>query len=126
MTKVRIIVAGGRDFYDHSLLSSNLDRIISEDFASDEIIIVSGVAPGADREGETYAKRKGYSIHQFPAKWVIHGSAAGPIRNEEMAKNADVLVAFWNDLSPGTKNMIEVAKKYGLKTYIVRYNQEED
>lgn len=118
---VRIIVAGGRDFYDHSLLASSLDKIIADDYPNEEIVIVSGKAPGADREGEVYAKRKEYKVDPYPANWIEYGPSAGPIRNEEMAKNADVLVAFWNDLSPGTKNMIDLANKYKLKSYIIRY-----
>lgn len=121
MAEVRIIVAGGRDFYDHALLSQTLDEIIEEDYAGLDVIIVSGAAPGADREGESYAKRKGYPIESYPAEWTRLGKGAGHVRNEIMAQNADVLVAFWNDRSPGTANMIEFAEQYGLKTYIIRY-----
>lgn len=43
-----------------------------------------------------------------------YGNAAGPMRNEEMAKYADGLIVFWNGKSSGTKNMIECAKRQGL------------
>ena len=45
----------------------------------------------------------------------------GYIRNEEMAKNADALVAFWDGESHGTKHMIELANRYGLKVRVKRY-----
>lgn len=118
--QVRIIVAGGRDFYDHPLLSASLDKIISE-YPDCEIVIVSGRAQGADLEGEAYARRKEYKIRFFPADWKRYGKAAGHIRNEDMAKNAEVLVAFWNGSSSGTKNMIDFAEKYSLKTYVIPY-----
>ena len=34
----------------------------------------------------------------------MHGKSAGYIRNEQMAQNADALVAFWDGKSKGTKN----------------------
>ena len=37
--------------------------------------------------------------------------AAGYIRNTEMAKNADALVAFWDGASFGTKHMIATAEQ---------------
>ena len=44
-------------------------------------------------------------------------------RNEEMAKytskNNGILVAFPIGESKGTRNMIKLAKQYGLKTYII-------
>ena len=38
-----------------------------------------------------------------------------------MAEYADALIAFWDGESRGTKNMIELAKKKGLKIRIVKY-----
>lgn len=61
----------------------------------DDITVVSGKARGADTLGEQYAKEHGYSIQYFPADWERYGKAAGYLRNTEMAKNADALVAFW-------------------------------
>lgn len=118
---VRIIVAGGRDFYDYSLLHNSLEKIISEDYSDHEIVIVSGNAPGADREGERFADNKGYEKALYPAQWTEFGKAAGHIRNQQMAENADVVVAFWNDRSPGTADMIERATNNKLKKYIIRY-----
>ena len=37
------------------------------------------------------------------------------MRNRQMAENADALIAYWDGESRGTKNMIEEAKKRGLK-----------
>jgi hypothetical protein len=45
---------------------------------------------------------------------------AGPIRNGEMAKYADALIVFWDGKSRGTKNMIDLAERYGLKVRVVR------
>jgi len=49
------------------------------------------------------------------------GKAAGFIRNAEMAEYADALIAFWDGRSKGTKHMIDLAKKHGLKVKIQFY-----
>lgn len=115
----RVIIAGGRDFSDYELLRSTMDRLLSN--TMDEIVIVCGMAKGADTLGEQYAKECGYKVDYFPADWKKHGKAAGFLRNEQMAQNADALAAFWDGQSRGTKNMIELARRYGLKVRIKRY-----
>lgn len=51
-----------------------------------------------------------------------HGKMAGPIRNLEMAKYADGLIAFWDGKSRGTRDMITKAKKERLFLRVVDYN----
>ena len=69
-----------------------------------------------------YANERGYPIKQFPADWNKYGKSAGYKRNEEMAKYADALIAFWDGKSKGTKHMIDLAKRYGLKVKVVIFN----
>jgi hypothetical protein len=38
-----------------------------------------------------------------------------------MAKNADVLVAFWDGSSKGTKHMIDIAQKNGLVVRVINF-----
>lgn len=120
--KRKIIIAGGRDFSNYSLLKEKVDFYLSEAIAAgDEIVIVSGKANGADSLGEKYAIEKGYSIDEHPAKWNELGKRAGYVRNEEMAKVAHALIAFWDGKSKGTKHMIDLAKKYNLHVRVVNY-----
>ncbi len=91
----------------------------------EDITVVCGKARGADLFGEQYAKERGYAVAYFPADWDKHGKAAGFIRNEQMAQNADALVAFWDGRSRGTRNMIELARRYNLKVRVKRYGGEE-
>lgn len=71
--------------------------------------------------GERYGRERNYSIDYFPAEWDRYGKRAGYIRNEEMAKHADALVAFWDGKSRGTKHMIDTARKYNLSIRIKKY-----
>ncbi len=118
----RVIIAGGRDFKDYALLSSTMNHLLSN--IKDDIAVVCGKARGADTLGEQYAKEHGYMVQYFPADWKRYGKAAGYIRNTEMAKNADALLAFWDGHSLGTRHMIEIARKHGLNVRIKRYNNE--
>lgn len=118
----RVIIAGTRDFNDYDLLKKYCDYMLSKKVESGEqITIISGGASGADALGEKYAKERGYSLRLFPAQWEKYGRQAGPMRNREMADNADALIAYWDGKSRGTKNMIEEAKKRGLKVAIKQY-----
>jgi len=118
----RVIIAGGRDFKDYALLSNTMNHLLSN--IKDDITVVCGKARGADTLGEQYAKEHGYMVQYFPADWERYGKAAGYIRNTEMAKNADALVAFWDSHSLGTRHMIEIARKHGLNVRIKRYDNE--
>jgi len=73
--------------------------------------VVSGRATGVDRVGEIWASHRGIPIKFFPAEWSKHGKAAGPIRNRQMGEYANNLLAFWDKISTGTKNMIETMKE---------------
>ena len=117
----RVIIAGGRDFTDYDLLKQHCDYMLSRRAEGEEIVVISGGASGADALGEKYARERGYSLRQFPAKWELYGKRAGPMRNREMADNADALIAYWDGKSRGTKNMIEEATKRGLKVSVKNY-----
>ena len=40
-----------------------------------------------------------------------------------MAKFADSCIVFWDGVSKGSKHMIDLAQRYGLKTLVVRYDK---
>jgi hypothetical protein len=106
---VKVIVAGSRDIADFAAVSLAIE---SSGFAITEI--VSGAAKGVDTLGERWASENGVAIKRFPANWAEHGKAAGPIRNREMARYGDALVAIWDGVSNGTQNMIDEAVRAGL------------
>jgi hypothetical protein len=118
---IKVIIAGGREFNDYNKLRDYCNYVLQK---QKEIEIVSGTARGADQLGERYATENGYSIKQFPADWDRLGKAAGFIRNEEMAKYADALIAFWDGKSKGTEHMINIAKQYNLKVKICKYGMD--
>ncbi len=115
----RVIIAGGRDFNNYALLEQTMDRLLEN--VQDEIVVVCGMARGADSLGEQYAQSRGYTVYYYSAKWDIYGKSAGYRRNEKMAQNADALVAFWDGQSRGTKHMIDIANRHKLNVRVIRY-----
>lgn len=111
----RVIIAGSSSFDDYSRLQAVCDNLLANKRQSHSIVIISGTARGADTLGEQYAHERGYALRRFPADWQQYGKAAGPIRNRQMAENADGLICFWNGHSPGARNMIRTANRKGLQ-----------
>ena len=121
MKRFRLIVAGGRDFTNYPVAEKVLDSLLRAKVTDHEIVIVCGMARGADALGEHYAKSRGYRIDAKPANWTKFGKSAGYRRNEEMAQNADACLAFWDFTSKGTKHMIDLSKQYGLALKVYNY-----
>lgn len=112
---MKTIIAGGRTITDYSLVLSALRE---SEFQITEVI--SGMASGVDTLAIQYARENNLPLIEFHADWNTHKRAAGPIRNREMAKYGEALIAIWDGQSRGTKNMIEEAAKKGLKVYVKR------
>lgn len=116
---MHIIIAGCRDFNDYSVVEKEVMDFIGKVIGKIEIEIISGGATGADALGERFAKEHNLSLKIVPADWKTYGRSAGPRRNEQMARIAGTLIAFWDGKSRGTKNMIDTAKKLGLRVKVV-------
>ena len=108
----RVVIAGCRNYNNYAEAKGFIDRCLSRIRKENEIIIVSGGCSGADMLGERYAKENGFKVECYPANWDKFGRSAGPKRNEEMAKIADFVICFWDNISLGTKSMISFAKRY--------------
>lgn len=117
----KVIIAGSRNFNDYDLLKSVCDELLSLKIHSHEIVIISGTAYGADKLGEQYADEYGFKVERYPADWGTYGKSAGYRRNEEMAKIADALIAFWDGESKGTMHMINLAERYNLQVHVEKY-----
>lgn len=108
---MKTIIAGCRDY----TLTDN-DKAFLSLFNITEV--VCGGAKGVDISGWHWAIENNIPVRMFPADWKAHGKAAGPLRNKQMAEYSSQLIAFWDGKSRGTRNMIETAKKLGLKVHV--------
>lgn len=113
--EMKLIIAGGREyqFNDHDYAKLNA---IHEEYKVTEV--VSGGATGADKCGEVWADANGIAIKRYPADWLNHGRAAGPIRNRVMAEYADAVALFQG--GRGTDSMCREAEKVGIVIFDCR------
>lgn len=91
-------------------------------------VIVSGGAVGPDSFAEEWAKVNGVPFLGFYAKWHEDDGqinrGAGFKRNHLIIKNSDVVVAFWDGRSNGTKHSLEIAEKYNKRIILLNFNGE--
>lgn len=116
MSIKRVIIAGSRDFNDYTLLRKECDRSLPKEY---KWVIISGCAAGADTLAVRYARERKLPVIKMPANWKRWGNAAGPRRNEEMAKIADLCICFWDGKSRGTKNMINICQRRGIQCIVI-------
>jgi hypothetical protein len=111
---MRYGIIGSRTFNDYSLLYSTLEKhFISK--------IISGGAKGADTLGSQYATEKNIPLEIFYPDWVKYPRTGGFIRNKLIVRNSDILIAFWDNCSRGTKNSLDYAEKLKKKIIIVNF-----
>ena len=80
--------------------------------------IVSGGAVGIDSSARRYANNFGLKLTEFLPDYENHGRSAPIRRNIDIINYADVIVAFWDGTSRGTKFVIDNAKKRGKKVIV--------
>lgn len=104
----RVLVCGGRDYKERSLVWAILDA------AEPSFIVTGGQGKqkpnkGADLLAETYAQTHKIPFDVVHADWEAFGRAAGPRRNSEMLLRHPAtqwLIAF-----PGGKGTADMIKK---------------
>ena len=115
---MRVIIAGSRFITKYDLV---VDAVKESGFNITEV--VCGASNGVDSLGERYAKENGIKLSYFYADWKGLGKRAGNARNEQMGNYGEALIAVWDGKSPGTKHMINYAKKKKLKVYVKNINE---
>ena len=118
---MKLAIIGSRNFTKVELLERELTILISFEGYPTEVI--SGGAAGADVLAENWAERNGIAKRIFKPDFEAFPKseknwAAPKARNLEIAKSCDVLIAFWNMRSTGTRDTIEKALSRGKKVYI--------
>lgn len=113
---MRILVCGSRTFDDWVRLVSFLSHFDPIDQ------IISGGANGADKLAAEYAERHKVCLKVVLPDWDNEGKAAGIKRNIRMLDlKPDVVVAFWDRKSRGTKHTISEANRRKIPTLIVYF-----
>ena len=109
---MKVAVIGSRSFKDYERLKKVLDTFPKID------LIVSGGAKGADYLAEMYAYENNIPKKIFRPYWDKYGQVAGFRRNKDIVDEADIIDAFWDSKSRGTKHSIDYANKKNKKLII--------
>ena len=107
----RILITGSREWTDRKAIQMALSVY------GYDVDLCHGGARGADSIAGEIAAGWGIPVSIFQADWQKHGKRAGPIRNQQMLDEfkPDVVLAFPVPSSRGTFDMIERARKAGVR-----------
>ena len=100
---MRIAVVGSR-----SIKSIDLDQYLADEHPSE---IISGGAIGIDTLAAQWAKERGIPTTVFLPDYRRYGSRAPLVRNEQIVKAADKVIALWDGKSTGTMHTVKTARQ---------------
>ena len=110
---MKVVIFGSRSIEESQ---ANID-LISKALKEMKLVptlIISGAARGGDILGEKWAKQNKCALDRCPANWDLYGKRAGFIRNKQMCEKADAGICFWDEVSRGTSNMLQLCKEKGI------------
>ena len=111
--EVKILVCGGRDFDDYTMMDLWLTKLQNHIMMNmtnkPKWVLIHGGARGADTLAHRWAQaNKIEDINVFKADWNTHGKAAGALRNEEMLnEDPDYVIGF--EGGNGTRHMCAIS-----------------
>ena len=107
---MKVAIIGSR-----SLDVTNIGKYLPEGVTE----IVSGGAKGIDKCAEGYAKTHGIKLTVFLPEYEKYGKAAPLKRNLQIIDYSDLVIAFWEGKSKGTKYVIDNCKKKNKPIQII-------
>jgi hypothetical protein len=88
-------------------------------------VIVTGSASGVDAEAARAARRRELAVIRVPASFdEARDARAAADRNQRLIDQADVVVAFWDGSSAGTRGTVERALDSGKEVHVFMPNIE--
>jgi GH18 family chitinase len=113
---MKAAIIGSRSFNNYDLV---LETLL--EYENTITLIVSGGAKGADTLGERWAKEKNKEVLIFYPEWDKYGKSAGFRRNKDIIENSDIVFAFWDGVSKGTKSSIDLSNKLNKELKIIKW-----
>ena len=112
---MKVAVVGSRNFNDRKRLNKVLNKIHKNENIT---VIVSGGAKGADILAEKWAVKNNIQTEIYLPDYEKYNRLAPLIRNTDIVNSCDMLLAFWDGESRGTKDSINKAEKFGREIRI--------
>jgi predicted Rossmann fold nucleotide-binding protein DprA/Smf involved in DNA uptake len=83
--------------------------------------IITGSASGVDAAATKAARARGIAVQVMPAAFdELADSKKSDARNQRLVDACDVLVAFWDGTSKGTRNTVDRALDSGKEVHVFR------
>ncbi len=106
--------------------SRNLGVIGLENFLPENVTeIVSGGARGVDTCAREYAQAHNIPLTEFLPDYTRYRRSAPLKRNLEIIAYADLVLAFWDGKSRGTKYVIDNCQKQGVPIRVYLYKPKK-
>ncbi len=81
--------------------------------------LVTGSAAGVDASAVSAARERGLPVEVIGASFDEFGdAAAGAARNQRLVTRCEVLVAFWDGASEGTRHTVDRALDAGREVHV--------
>ena len=106
---MKVAVIGSR-----GLSVGDLGRYLPENTTE----IVSGGAKGVDTSAREYALSHGIKLTEFLPEYTKYGRSAPLKRNITIIEYSDIVLAFWDGKSRGTKFVIDNCRKFGVEVRV--------
>lgn len=110
---MRVAIIGSRHFAPLEQVTDYVDGLPAK--AS----IVTGSASGVDAAATKAARARGLGVQVLPMSFEeVKDATAAEERRHRLVETCDVLVAFWDGASPGTRTTIERALDAGKEVHV--------
>lgn len=110
---MRIAIVGSRHFADPGRVADYVKSL------PPGTSIVTGSASGVDAAATKAAREKGIPVQVMPASFEELGdSSKSAERNQRLVDLCDVLVAFWDGASKGTRTTVDRALDSGKEVHV--------
>ena len=121
MSMLKYGIIGSRNFTDKEFFICKVNEVIAIEGIPNQVI--SGGAVGADALAEEWAIENAIEFQVFKPQHKdfpksIRRFAAPHARNTLIAEHSDVIIAFWDGQSTGTKDTVDKAIALSKKVYI--------
>lgn len=110
---MRVAIVGSRHFSDPDRVAEYVNGL------PPRASIITGSASGVDAAATKAARTRGLAVQVMPASFdEVADASKSAARNQRLIDACDVLVAFWDGVSKGTRGTVERALDSGKEVHV--------
>ncbi len=110
---MRVAIVGSRHFSDPDRVAEYVNGL------PPRASIITGSASGVDAAATKAARTRGLAVQVMPASFdEVADASKSAARNQRLIDACDVLVAFWDGVSKGTRGTVDRALDSGKEVHV--------